>query len=392
MNNHHHTPGERGKGAVLDVGLQCPHSCIFCYYKNYNGSEDFQALRKGGFRSVNDLMAILHLFKDHGYNHFDVTGGEPTLHPDIVSIIKKGCNELGLAGRIITLGQFLHKKNNEKKLLIDALLDAGLTDFLFSLHSADETQFHRFTKASLNKLEQAMEHLDGKGFQYGTNTVVFQGNVKSLEGIADKVLNHGIYIHNFILFNAYHGWRSASKTPTIQARYSDIRPHLESAVKKLDEANIALNIRYAPYCTLKGLEKHIVGLTGTFYDPFEWQNRACNYDKSPEYCAEPVEIEDKYAITWIKSQDKNAGKIDDSYRHKEPVVAMRGDHFTVFPKICEDCAALPFCDGLSPVYLRHHGSGELSPYTNFDAEGILPKARMNYKAPFSVKTKQFKKI
>ncbi len=401
--NNNHTPGKRGKGAVLDVGLQCTHSCTFCYYKNYNGSWDFEALRKGGFRSKDDIIEILTLFKHHGYNHFDVTGGEPTLHPDIVPIVKKGCTDLGLAGRIITLGQFLYKEqkvNSEKRALIDSLLDAGLTDFLFSLHAANETQFHAFTKGSLTLLEKAMAHLDSKGFQYGTNTVVFQGNLKSLKAISDKILDHGVYIHNFILFNAYHGWRNASKTPSIQAKYSDIRPHLESAVKKLDDAGIAVNIRYAPYCTLKGFEKHIVGLTGIFYDPFEWQNRACNYDKSPEYCAEPVEIEDKYSITWIKPEKKDAGykSIQNIYQdqsqnqYKEPIIAMRGDHFTVFPEICKDCAALPFCDGLSPIYLRHHGSSELSPYDHFRAEGALPEARLNYTLPFHVKTDQFEKI
>ncbi|SLM30737.1 Radical SAM domain protein [Desulfamplus magnetovallimortis] len=405
--NYRHTPGKRGKGAVLDVGLQCSHSCTFCYYKNYNGSRDFEALRQGGFRCAMDLIEILKLFKHHSYNHFDVTGGEPTLHPDIVPIIEKGCRELGLAGRIITLGQFLHREykgNSKKRPLIDALLDAGLTDFLFSLHAADETQFHQFTRGSLKKLEKAMDHLDGKDFQYGTNTVVFKGNLTSLQAISEKITKHHVYIHNFILFNAYHGWRDASKTPSIQAKYSDIRPHLESALEKLNSQGkkIAVNIRYAPYCVLKGMEKHIVGLTGTFYDPFEWQNRACNYDKSPEYCAMPVEMEDKYSITWItpeKTGDRYKviqNRYQDIYpyqnKYKEPIIAIRGDHFTVFPEKCKDCAALPFCDGLSPIYLRHHGSSELSPYDHFGAEGALPGARLNYTLPFHVKKNQFEKI
>ena len=382
MNSYCHTPGERGRGAVLDVGLSCPHSCLFCYYKDYSGATDFQALRKGSFRSTKSLIDILSFFPKHGYEHFDITGGEPTLHPNIVKLIHKGCSELGLAGRIITLGQFLQDRYFEKRPLIDALLDAGLTDILFSLHAADKTRFHKFTRGSLERLEKAMVHLDKKGFQYGTNTVVFKDNIGSLQDIAKRITHHGVYIHNFILFNAYHGWRNASLTSQIQADYSTIRPALEKAVLLLEKAGIAINIRYAPYCVLKGMEKHIVGLTGSFSDPFEWQNRACNYDKPASYCAEPVDIDHKYPLTYINT------KLPDG----QGIVAMRGDYFTVFPEICKDCKAMQWCDGIAPIYLHHHGTHELSPYHRFDAEGTLPNARLSYSSPFHVKSHSFETI
>ena len=377
MKSYCHPTGERGKGAVLDVGLSCPHSCLFCYYKEYNGSTDFQALRKGKFRSTDSLLEILSHFSVNGYRHFDITGGEPTLHPDIVKIVHRGCTELKLAGRVITLGQFLDKKYLAKRLLIDALLDAGLTDILFSFHAADETQFHQFTRGSLIKLENAMAYLDRKDFQYSTNTVVFKGNSINLQDIAGRIVHHGVYIHNFILFNAYHGWRDAPRTNEIQASYSEIRPSLEKSVQILDQAGIAVNIRYAPYCVVKGLEKHIVGLAGVFYDPFEWRNRACNYERPPEFCAEPVSIEHTYAL---RREEKT---LESGWQ----IIATRGDNLKVFPETCCFCAAIEYCDGLSPAYLETHGDGELSPYDSFAIAGSLPIARHEYEAPFHVKTR-----
>ena len=379
MKSYCHPPGERGKGAVLDVGLSCPHSCLFCYYKEYNDNIDFQALRKGKFRSTDSLLEILSHFSGNGYRHFDITGGEPTLHPDIVKIVHRGCTELKLAGRVITLGQFLDKKYFAKRLLIDALLDAGLTDILFSFHAADETQFHQFTRGSLIKLENAMTYLDRKDFQYSTNTVVFKGNCINLQDIARRIVHHGVYIHNFILFNAYHGWRDAPRTNEIQASYSEIRPSLEKSVQILDQAGIAVNIRYAPYCVLKGMEKHIVGLVGSFYDPFEWQNRACSYDKPASYCAKPVDIDNKYPLT----------QIDAALPDGQRIVAMRGDYFTVFPEICRDCEAMKLCDGVAPIYLHHYGTSEFSPYDKFEIQGVLPESRLSYSAPFHVKNHCF---
>jgi len=371
-----HPAGNPSQGAVLDTGLKCLHSCLFCYYRDYNGQHDYQALRKGGFRSAEDNKRILDLFACNGYRHFDITGGEPSLHPGIVSIVRHGCMNLGLAGRLITLGQFLMQKTFDGRSLLYRLVDAGLTDVLFSLHSADPRSFNAFTNGSLKKLTTAMEYLDRKGFQYGINTVVFEGNRDDLLNIATLVCNHGVYIHNFIMFNAYHGWLEYKKSIRMQPRYDVVRPFIEKAVQRMEAAGIAVNIRYAPYCVMKGLEKHIVGLAGVFYDPFEWRNRACNYEKSPEYCAEPISMEHTYAFRREEKTLENGWQI----------IATRGDNPKVFPEACGSCAAIELCDGLSPNYLATHGDGELSPYDSFPINGSLPIARLEYDAPFHVKT------
>ena len=372
-----HLAGEPSQGAVLDTGLKCLYSCLFCYYRDYDGQQDYQALRRGGFRSFEDSKRILDLFVRNGYRHFDITGGEPSLHPDIVRIVRYGCTNLGLAGRLITLGQYLLQKTFDGRPLLDTLLGAGLTDVLFSLHSAGNDSFNAFTNGSLKKLTAAMDYLDRKGFQYGTNTVVFEGNRDALPDIAALACDHDVYIHNFIMFNAYHGWSEQKKSIRMQPRYDALRPFIEKAVQRMEAAGIAVNIRYVPYCVVKGFEKHIVGLAGVFYDPFEWRNRACNYEKPPEFCAEPVSIEHTYAL---RREEKT---LESGWQ----IIATRGDNLKVFPETCCFCAAIEYCDGLSPAYLETHGDGELSPYDSFAISGSLPIARHEYEAPFHVKTR-----
>ena len=371
-----HPAGEPSQGAVLDTGLKCLHSCLFCYYRDYDSQKDYQALRKGCFRSVEDSKRILELFVRNGYRHFDITGGEPSLHPDIVGIVRHGCTNLSLAGRLLTLGQYLLQKTFDGCSLLDTLLEAGLVDVLFSLHSADNDSFKAFTNGSLKKLIAAMDNLDHKGFQYGTNAVVFEGNRDVLPDIATFVCDHGVYIHNFIMFNAYHGWSEQKKNIRMQPRYDAVRPFIEKAVQRMEAAGIAVNIRYVPYCVVKGFEKHIVGLAGVFYDPFEWRNRACNYEKPPEFCAEPISINHTFLL---RREEKT---LESGWR----IIATRGGNLKVFPEVCGSCAAIEFCDGLSPSYLATHGDGELSPYDSFAISGTLPIARLEYAAPFHVKT------
>jgi pyrroloquinoline quinone biosynthesis protein E len=106
-----HQPGRLSRGAVLDVGLKCVHSCKFCYYSYLDKSDDqFRGMRRADFRTLTECKAILDGLKRNGFINFDYTGGEPTLHQDIIEITRYAHQELGLKGRIITLGQYLMRR------------------------------------------------------------------------------------------------------------------------------------------------------------------------------------------------------------------------------------------------------------------------------------------
>lgn len=371
-----HSPGTLSPRGVLDLGLKCPHSCRFCYYSFWDKSDDqFRALRRAGFRSGPDCMAILDGLRAQGLGFYDITGGEPSLHPELAEIVSHGSG-LGLKSRLITLGQFLAGQHG----LLDKLLGAGLTDFLFSMHAVDPERFRRFTGASWDKLAQALDALDAKGLAYGANSVIFEGNLDHLEDIAKQSARRLVYVHNFIVFNAYHEWNSVHRVAGVQARFADIAPRLARAVEVLVKAGVAVNIRYVPLCVFPGLARHVVGVLGVPYDPFEWRNRACNFDREPGYCAEILPIpasgvRDCFAFSPLS--EKLPGGLE--------LIGMRGDHFKVFPKTCQGCAALGACDGVDPRYLEINGPAELRPFAQADLAGPLLRDRLDYAAAHRVK-------
>nr|WP_321397775.1 radical SAM protein [uncultured Desulfobacter sp.] len=378
-----HEPGTPGLGAVLDVGLRCPHSCKFCYYSFYTSQEDqFRALRHSKFRPTGECLDILSQIAAHGLKHVDVTGGEPTMHPDIVEITRHAA-KLGLGLRIITLGQFLMRKQFLGQTLLEKLLDAGVADFLFSVHAVNQTQFREFTGGTWDRLYSAMKHLQRIGFQYGVNTVVFRDNIDLLPQIADLSADLGAYIHNFILFNAYHRWANVPQIVEMQPLYQNIEGPLKDAVKILVARGLAVNIRYAPLCAVKGLTRHVVGVTGVALDPYEWRNRACNYDREPAYCAEPISLNsDGVLANHELAYQEGVTKGGISY------FAERGKDFKIFPEICRSCAALSVCDGIDPRYADGHGLSAFSPYTSFKFRAALAHERLSYRDPFFVKMGQ----
>ncbi|OIO05549.1 MAG: hypothetical protein AUJ49_01220 [Desulfovibrionaceae bacterium CG1_02_65_16] len=386
-----HTPGALSRSGVLDVGLKCAHSCIFCYYSfmaGRAGGHQHDALRHADFRSTEDCLAIIDRLADNGLANFDVTGGEPCMHPGLPEMVRRA-RARGLTVRVITLGQFLMRpplapEENAAPTLLDALLHAGVTDFLFSLHSSTETGFQAATRGSLTRVLAAMDALDARGFQYTANTVVHAGNVAELPDIAKLSAAHGVYHHNFIIFNAYYGWDSPEHIAGLQAAYPDIAGPLARAVGILEAAGAAVTVRYLPLCAAPELVGRIVGVVGVHHDPHEWMNRAGNPERDPDYCAEvlPVPVDGPREVYALKP---GARRLDFGPAGAVDAVAVRGEDFKVFPPLCADCAAMPYCDGLDPKYVLLHGVAGLSPFARMPGRPPLVAERLAYLPAFVLK-------
>jgi hypothetical protein len=120
------------------------------------------------------------------------------------------------------------------------------------------------------------------GFDYGTNTTVHEGNFRQLPEIADEIIKHRVYVANLIVMNAYYAWsRPGGAAKAVQGHYGEIRPYLLEARDKLEAAGIAVNIRYAPLCTVRGAERNLVGIVGVRHDPHEWMNAMDHMQPGP---------------------------------------------------------------------------------------------------------------
>lgn len=389
-----HAPGYPSRWGVVDVGLKCMHSCKFCYYSYLNGEDDqFAGMRHADFHSREHLEILVRSLADNGFLGFDVTGGEPTLHPHMTDIIRLA-SSLGLSSRIITLGQYLMRKmRKSERILLDELMEAGLTNFLFSMHDVDEGRFKEVTGESWARQKAAMDELDRRDFHYCANTTVYEGNYRFLPDIAREITRHNIYLHNFIVMNAYYAWATPSRAAPVQADYSNVYPYLKEAVSILDAEGIGVNIRYAPMCQVAGMEKHMVGIIGVRHDPYEWMNNivhgASTKEMTPQIAAAMGE---RLPVHPLLPPPGSELTLNDN----DPALAANRGALKKFPAACRPCKAMSVCDGLDPRYLEERGSRELVPYTvhrgntyplpNGDNYiGMLDKSRLAYRAPFFVK-------
>ncbi len=346
-----HPVGELSPTGVLDVGLSCPHSCVFCYYSHFDDHEDqFHALRTLPFRPLAECTELADDFRRWGLTHCDVTGGEPALHPEILELIRHVEHEADIRARLITLAQFTmrrHKASGRARL-VDGLLDAGLSDFLFSFHAASEGLFKTLTKGSLQQVKNTMEYLDACDVSYTANTVVQEYNVDELVPIARYLAERNLRFHNFIVMKLEWGWRMGPDHGVDhKARYRDIAPALTEAVRILEDAGKGVNVRYAPYCALPGLEKNLVGYKQVQLDPYEWRNgtRGGAIEGTP-YGGKP--------FLFYETRD--------DYLAKHPTEVAENDGYNMAQgPPCESCAAREICDGVDRDYVAKHGWDEFTP-------------------------------
>jgi len=299
--------------AVIDVGRRCPLRCLFCYYSQ---SGDFKSLV-----SKDKLKYQIEKAKDRGNKYIDFTGGEPMVHPDIVELVEF-CSRIELQSCIITCGV-------TKIELWQQVIDAGLKDVLLSVHGVGEVHDFLVNKdGAYKKLESFIDFLNKHGMFWRTNTVITSKNYKQLPELARRFFYWNPKVVNFINFNPYYSWKNKEMID-IECRYTESSEYLKEAIRILEKSSsIVVNVRYYPFCMLKGYEKNVCNMLQVMFDPFEW-----DYGVSP----------------------KTVERFHEHGKHLQRT-------YCVETPVCKTCTVYPICGGPNSSYVRRYGYSELLPY------------------------------
>ncbi len=389
-----HPAGFPSRWGVIDVGLRCFHHCAMCFTLYMDGTDvPGQGMKNAKFHSKETILGMVDALADNGFLGFCTTGGEPALHPNIVEMVARA-TERGIASRIITLGQYLGRPMHKLKgNLIDELLAAGLTDFRLSVHEVDEHNFKELTGGSWAKQKANMDYLDSKGFQFMSNTTVTLRNFKRLPSIARELATHGVYNSTLLFMMAHYEHAQEQRAARIQSSYTEAAKYAREFVSILEDAKIPVITRYAPLCTIAGIERTHSGAIGVRYDPHEWMN-AIDHKCNPATATPEIVRAMGARLPQVPGAPSDGLELlmagPNSDFNGIPVVAGRGrpDGISkLFPKQCEGCSAMPVCDGMEPQYLERFGGKEFVPYLGENRGNVIDFARAAYRPSYYVKLK-----
>jgi len=317
---------------VLYCGYPCQLNCEFCYYQ--------EKIRSGKFTSFSALKEDVRKMREElNLKFVDITGGEPTLHPRIIDLVEHCCG-MGLEPSIITNAQKL-----ADQAFARSLVNAGVTDFLISFHGPRE--IHNSVSGQGNRvydiMREGIENVKTLGVPLRFNTVVTANTVESLEVLAVEIIEAGAMSQNFINFNPFHTWEASDGLTNFMAPYELISPRIRRAVSLLQTAGIEVNLRYFPFCQLKGLESLIMNFPQLPYDRWEWDFRT-----------------------------NNRGVMDpESFIGVEAIVRNHQKKWYTYDRACKSCSLHFLCDGISKNYAARYGFDELKPYSGPPLTDVL---------------------
>lgn len=251
--------------AVIDHSRKCSLRCAMCYYRV---EDDFYTVDPWEKVRAEVMKAV-----SRGCDSVEVTGGEPMQADWIVDLVKL-CVEQNLPPRIISSLVC-------PEATLDAVLDAGVDDWLISMHGAkDEThnsivqvpKARYFQKRRLAKIADRMD--------YCLNYCILGYNQTEMAEFAQWAVNPGHRIAkvvNFINFNAFtpwlkdEHWKEEATKNVVDFRIAT--PILTEAIDILESVGVGVNVRYTPLCCVaERHRKNVCNDLHVWADAGEWDN------------------------------------------------------------------------------------------------------------------------
>lgn len=250
--------------AKLDTGTHCNYRCTFCYYKT----------KLNDITSFDVIKSRIDYLVECGITEVDLSGGESSIHNNWFDILDY-CKSKGLKISCLSNGykfadaEFMRKSK-----------DAGLDEILFSVHGYDESSHNELVanKHGYKRIIQAIENAHAVGCVVRINCTVTHSNYQHIDNKFVALVKQLEPLEvNFLTLNY---WNDASNQEAIS--YADVTPHIQRAIDQLKDTVTYINVRYTPYCFMRGYEQYVCNYYQHIYDVFDWNIAVYGYDIDPE--------------------------------------------------------------------------------------------------------------
>lgn len=231
------------KKIVMNVTYVCNNHCTFCAVGTRTQVDGHPTRQR----------EYLDLYRAQGVVMVDFDGGEPTMNPELIPLVRYA-RRIGYERiNVTTNGRLCYYED-----FADRLVRSGLTTLLFSVHGPDAKThagqvgvaeaFEQTIGGIRNAARRAPRHVE-----LGMNITLTKGNYAKLPEVAELALSLGLHWLN-IQFLTPFGRATSSVAPDTQAAAN-------VAMKTVDafKDRMKLQIINLPFCFMPGYEKHLTG-------------------------------------------------------------------------------------------------------------------------------------
>jgi len=218
----------------IQVVRHCNHLCGFCSNPTTPYTHDFESMKV----LVDDFVA-------RGYFGVILTGGEPSLHPELPRICEYARGQ-GLHVRMITNGHRLADPKFAKQMG-----DAGLQLAHVSVYSVrpDVEARLRGTEGTLERALRAIDNAHEAGVEVNVNCVINRLNADHLDENVRYFLAHHPRVRHFVWNNLDPSMgRAEVNQDQFTPRLADFELSLHRAMKLLHKSGRSFRVEKVPLC------------------------------------------------------------------------------------------------------------------------------------------------
>lgn len=221
----------------LQITRECNQRCRFCSNPPTGQADPLPVLRA----AIDDLQA-------RGCTGLILTGGEPTVHPDLPALIAHATAR-GLPCRIITNGQRLAEGP-----LLDALVAAGLRHVHLSryTHHHDLADAITDTPGSGARAERALARIGEHpaGITVDVNVVIHRQNADHLHELARHLTGRHPYVQHVVWNLLDPTTDRVAANPDTVPRLADLEISLHRALHHLEARGRTFRVERVPLCRI----------------------------------------------------------------------------------------------------------------------------------------------
>lgn len=294
------------------ISYDCPNDCIFCSEKDQ--LDKF----RGQFVEKKSILDNLQVFSARGFNHVTFTGGETTLHPDIVDLVRSA-KQLGYKTYISSNGGLFASSAFSKKIF------PFLDEVCFSVHGHN-AKFHNFltkNKQSFSRLKKALENMEkyGSDIFCFVNIVITKYNFPFIDEIINFISQYKKIKQVLVSYVAPEG-SGFKNFINLTVPLKEIKKKVPFLVEFSQKKS--LNIRFfgLPLCVLDGYE--------IYSNDVYWSSRT-----TLERWAKGGEVILKKTLSHDPSRKK------------------------IYTEKCNDCVKRGLCGGIFEKYVDEYGNKEI---------------------------------
>ncbi len=239
------------KSLDLKLGFACNNNCLSCP----------QAHRRHfGDLSIDEIKGFLDKGRRNGDTQVVLTGGEPTVRPDIVEIVRYAKSigytdvQLQSNGRMFSYREFCKK-----------IVGAGANSFFLGIHGP-RPEIHDFltrSPGSFNQAVQGIKNLRALSMHVAVNSVINKINYKLLPETA-KFFG-GLDIQQLQFAFIHCTGNAKENIDLLLPKKSDVKPFLLKALRIGMDAGMRMRVEAMPLCFLEGFE----GCSAEIHAPYK---------------------------------------------------------------------------------------------------------------------------